>query len=93
MNRSAKNNILRHLYESPCLSANDKEVSRAKIQGHRVNEMVFALVFCAQAVTLGFVLGISKPTVKASKPLLAQQTDEKVIERYTYSNEPISLSN
>jgi hypothetical protein len=66
----------------------------AKLAASRRNEMVLLMVVCATSAMLGFALGSNKPVnAKASRPLPAAQSDEKVIEKKAVADEPIELSN
>jgi hypothetical protein len=66
----------------------------AKLKTNRLNQTGQRLAVCIGSAMLGFVLGgnIVIPT-GANQPQLAQQSNEKVIERMEFPNEPFEFGN
>lgn len=59
----------------------------------RVSEKPILAAVCLGASLLGYFLGNQQTVTQASPSLSLQQSDEKVIEKYKYSNEPFEISN
>jgi hypothetical protein len=66
----------------------------SKLRVSRIGQIVVLLVACVLSAMVGFTLqGVRLKIAKADTSLLQQQSDEKVIERREFPNEPFDFGN
>jgi len=62
-----------------------------KRKAHRTNEALMVLAVCLGAAVLGFTLGSSQTVIAKNPRPLPQKSDEKIIQRKNFSNEPFGF--
>lgn len=62
-----------------------------KRKAHRTYEALMVLAVCVGAAVLGFALGNSHTVVAKNPRALPQKSDEKIIQRKSFSNEPFGF--